>query len=171
MTETRNGFARNLNALLAERHMTPLDLAKALKIAQTTVYSWTQGKAIPRADKMDAICRYLHIYPEELLRTGVPASVLIDDRKRYTDFVIPDDLMSPRLLAGDIVIADKQKDVEDGKPALVRIGGVLACRTLSLVKGGVLISCMSGTIPPVFFAAGDPDLLILGPVIEARCTF
>lgn len=172
MTENRNSFSRNLNAILAERQMTPMDLAKALGIAQTTVYAWTQGKAVPRADKMEAICRYLMIYPEELLRTGVPESKIVyDDPKRYTDYTIQDDLMAPRLLAGDVVIVDKRKDVENGKPALIRLDGQLCCRTLSPVMGGVLVSCYSGVIPPAFYAVGDPDLVVIGPIIEARLKF
>lgn len=169
MTETRT-FSRNLNAALNERGLTAIDLARAIHVAQTTVYSWTQGKSIPRADKMEKVCRFLDIYPEELLRSGTPAPPVVDPR-RYVDFVIQDDLMAPRLLPGDFVIADKKKQPENGRPALVEIEGKLACRILSPVMGGVVVSCLSGTIPPAFYSVGDPDLVIVGAVIEGRVFF
>lgn len=169
MTETRT-FSRNLNAALNERGITPLELSRAIHVAQTTVYSWTQGKSVPRADKMEKVCRFLDIYPEELLRSGTPAPPVVDPR-RYVDFVINDESMAPRLMPGDFVVADKRKQPENGRPALVEINGKLACRILFPIIGGVVVSCLSGTIPPAYFSVGDSDLVVIGSVIEGRVFF
>lgn len=51
-------FAANLTRLMLENGLTQEQLAKELKIGQTTVSGWVTGKKFPRADMLGGICKF-----------------------------------------------------------------------------------------------------------------
>ena len=60
-------FGRNLKRLLAERDKTQAELCRRLKVSSATVSDWANGKKIPRADKLQAICVWLNCELSDLL--------------------------------------------------------------------------------------------------------
>lgn len=60
-------FGRNLKRLLAERDKTQAELCRRLKVSSATASDWANGKKIPRADKLQAICVWLNCGLSDLL--------------------------------------------------------------------------------------------------------
>ena len=60
-------FGRNLKRLLAERDKTQAELCRRLKVSSATASDWANGKKIPRADKLQAICVWLNCELSDLL--------------------------------------------------------------------------------------------------------
>jgi transcriptional regulator with XRE-family HTH domain len=60
-------FGRNLKRLLTERDKTQAELCRRLKVSSATVSDWANGKKIPRADKLQAICVWLNCELSDLL--------------------------------------------------------------------------------------------------------
>ena len=60
-------FGRNLKRLLEERDKTQAELCRRLKVSSATVSDWANGKKIPRADKLQAICVWLNCELSDLL--------------------------------------------------------------------------------------------------------
>lgn len=59
-------IAKNLKRLAYENHKTQADIARDLKLKQSTVSSWMTGKRLPRMDKVDMLCTYF-----DCLRTDI----------------------------------------------------------------------------------------------------
>jgi len=66
-------FGRNLKRLLAERDKTQAELCRRLKVSSATVSDWANGKKIPRADKLQAICVWLNCELSDLLEENPKA--------------------------------------------------------------------------------------------------
>lgn len=60
-------FSENLRYFLDLRKKTRAELAAAVGVAVSTVSYWMNGVKIPRADKLAAICRFLHIDMSDLI--------------------------------------------------------------------------------------------------------
>ena len=60
-------FGENLRRMLAERDKTQADLCRHLKVSSATASDWANGKKIPRADKLQAICVWLNCGLSDLL--------------------------------------------------------------------------------------------------------
>ncbi|ERL19786.1 DNA-binding helix-turn-helix protein [Oribacterium sp. oral taxon 078 str. F0263] len=61
-------FTSNLNRLLSLHGKTQLELAKYLKVSNTTVNNWAKGYNTPRMDKIDRICAFFKVAREDLLK-------------------------------------------------------------------------------------------------------
>ena len=53
--------------MLAERDKTQAELCRRLKVSSATASDWANGKKIPRADKLQAICVWLNCELSDLL--------------------------------------------------------------------------------------------------------
>lgn len=71
ISETAKKIGRNISNLLIERDKTQQELAEAIGVSKSTVSTWTNGKRIPRMDKVDLMCKYF----------GVERSAIIGDEK------------------------------------------------------------------------------------------
>ena len=60
-------FPEKLNAYMAREKISPEQLSQDLKIPMETIQAWLNGKRLPRAGAMDALCRCLGCTKEELL--------------------------------------------------------------------------------------------------------
>ena len=69
--ETKNIFAKNLSALLAENNETQAALAEILHVAASSVSGWCCGAKMPRMDKIEQIAFHF----------GVPRSRLIEENQ------------------------------------------------------------------------------------------
>lgn len=65
-------FRNNLVYYMELRGKTQIELAKATGAAASTVSYWMRGEKVPRADKLEAICRFLRIDMNDLLLERVP---------------------------------------------------------------------------------------------------
>ena len=64
-------FGRNLKRLLAERDKTQAELCRRLKVSSANASDWANGKKIPRADKLQAICVWLNCELSDLLEENL----------------------------------------------------------------------------------------------------
>jgi transcriptional regulator with XRE-family HTH domain len=60
-------FARNLNYFLELNEKKQIDLAKYLNVSTGLVSAWCQAKKMPRMDRIQSICNWLHIELSDLL--------------------------------------------------------------------------------------------------------
>ena len=67
-------FAKNLSYWLDFRNKTQLDLAKYMGVSTASVSNWCKGIKLPRMDKVDRICDYLHINHSDLMENKVHSS-------------------------------------------------------------------------------------------------
>lgn len=67
MEKLNETFSNNLNYFLELRQKNKSDLAKAIGVSTSTASAWCNGQKTPRADKVAAICRFLHISMNDLL--------------------------------------------------------------------------------------------------------
>lgn len=63
----RTIFARNLCYYLEKGSCSQAALSKHLNVSSAAVSMWCSGKKIPRMDKIESICRLLHIQKSDLL--------------------------------------------------------------------------------------------------------
>lgn len=73
-------FARNLKRRLSESNKTQADLARYLRVSTAAVSDWANGNKMPRADKIQSICNWLHIDLQDLLTE--PQKENVDPAKR-----------------------------------------------------------------------------------------
>lgn len=66
-TTTKSAIAKNLQHHLDVVGMSKKELASALEVNPSSVTFWVQGKATPRAEMVDKICKVLHISQADLL--------------------------------------------------------------------------------------------------------
>ena len=67
MKDLKITFARNLKQHLAEGDKTQADLARYLHVSTAAVSDWANGNKMPRTDKIQSICNWLHIDLQDLL--------------------------------------------------------------------------------------------------------
>jgi len=68
----RASFARNLKFYMAREGKSQADMAKRMKVSATTVSDWCNGRKVPRADKLQAICDWLCISMTQLTDNDDP---------------------------------------------------------------------------------------------------
>ena len=97
--ETAKKIGRNISNLLIERDKTQQELADAIGVSKSTVSTWTNGKRIPRMDKVDAMCKYF----------GVERSAIIGDGQipKKDTFVITNEMFGEISKAIDKAIEQK----------------------------------------------------------------
>lgn len=66
----REIFKNNLNNLMNETKTKQIDLAKYAEVSYQIVSAWVQGRAYPRAEAMEKLCRFF----------GVRQSALTEER-------------------------------------------------------------------------------------------
>lgn len=60
-------FAANLNRILAEKNFRQIDVAQSIGVSPQTFNTWTQGKAIPRMDKVQRLADFFCVSKSELI--------------------------------------------------------------------------------------------------------
>lgn len=65
--EYNKAVAANLRRIMYERDKTQADMARDLGIKKGTISTWMNGKHLPRMDKIDMMCKYLHCKRSDLL--------------------------------------------------------------------------------------------------------
>ena len=61
-------LGKNLTDIMYRRGVTQVQMSNELRVPKTTVSSWMNGRRMPRAAAMSAICHYLNCTREDLLR-------------------------------------------------------------------------------------------------------
>lgn len=79
-------FSENLRNALYMKGRTQADLAKAVKVSETSVSNWVNGVAVPRPKMVDAICAYLVCTREDLI---------MDHAKQV--FLAPEDVLADEM--------------------------------------------------------------------------
>lgn len=80
--ELKKIFSENLRRLLSERNKTQADLCRYMSVSSATASDWCNGKKIPRADKLQNICTWLHCDLSDLLedkKGGASSNEYYDD--------------------------------------------------------------------------------------------
>ena len=60
-------FSRNLRNMLYARNRSQVELAKALKVTETSVSYWVNGSVVPRHKTVDKICQFLNCSRDDLM--------------------------------------------------------------------------------------------------------
>ena len=93
----------------------------------------------------------------------------------YFGLKIQGDSMMPRMHDGDVVIVQKQPDVESGDVAIVCINGDKAtCKQLKKHANGITLIPYNSAYEPMFFTndeVRDKPITVLGKVVELRGKF
>ena len=93
----------------------------------------------------------------------------------YFGLKIQGDSMMPRMHDGDVVIVQKQPDVESGDIAIVCINGDKAtCKQLKKHTNGITLIPYNSAYEPMFFTndeVRDKPITVLGKVVELRGKF
>jgi repressor LexA len=63
-------IGKNIRTLRAWRNITATELAKALKISQSTISDWETGKKVPRAGNMQKLAQYFNVRITDLMSSG-----------------------------------------------------------------------------------------------------
>ena len=79
-------FSENLRNTLYMKGRTQADLAKAVKVSETSVSNWVNGVAVPRPKMVDAICAYLVCKREDLM---------LDHSKKV--MIAPEDILAAEM--------------------------------------------------------------------------
>lgn len=69
MRDRKDVFGENLTRLLELKDMSQSELARRIDSTSTSVSGWCAGNFMPRTDKIQKICRVLHVSESELLLT------------------------------------------------------------------------------------------------------
>ena len=77
MKTSREIFAHNLRMKLEAKNKTQAQLAKALKVSAVSVSRWVNGDAMPRAEMIDGICKFLVCTQEDLLTDHTKPALLL----------------------------------------------------------------------------------------------
>lgn len=93
----------------------------------------------------------------------------------YFGLKIQGDSMMPRMHDGDVVIVQKQSDVESGDVAIVCINGDKAtCKQIKKHTNGITLIPYNTAYEPMFFTeqeVHDKPITVLGKVVELRGKF
>ena len=65
--ELKEIFSANLKRLLLEHDKSQADLRRYMGVSSATASDWCNGKKIPRADKLQAVCIWLNCEMSDLL--------------------------------------------------------------------------------------------------------
>lgn len=101
-------FSENLRNALYMKGRTQADLARTVKVSETSVSNWVNGLTVPRPKMVDAICAFLVCKREDLM---------VDHSKTV-------------LLAPEDVLADEMKD----RPELYGVFNMILRMTSSDVE-------------------------------------
>lgn len=61
-------FAKNLKYYMGQMNRTQTDLCKYMKVSSATVSDWCNGRKMPRADKIQAIAKWLGVNIGDLMQ-------------------------------------------------------------------------------------------------------
>ena len=67
MQLNRNTIAENIKTILNEKGLSQAEVAEAIGVSPQCFNTWTQGKAIPRMGKLQALADYLHVNKSDLI--------------------------------------------------------------------------------------------------------
>ena len=78
----RDIFSNNLKHLLSENEKTQADMCKYMNISSATASDWCNSKKMPRADKLQSLCTWLHCELNDLIGERPAASAAPSDAKK-----------------------------------------------------------------------------------------
>ena len=129
--ETKNIFAKNLSALLAENNETQAALAEILHVAASSVSGWCCGAKMPRMDKIEQIA----------LHFGVPRSRLIEENRFPSSNAQPIDLdrvpLVGRIACGQPILAEEHIEDYVDMPRHINADFALECHGDSMTGAGI----------------------------------
>lgn len=83
-------IANNLNRYLAKNDKSQVDLSTYMNVSQATVSNWCKGLKMPRMDKIDRICDFLHCKRSDLMEEKEDSDdcyYLNEDAKEMAQFL------------------------------------------------------------------------------------
>lgn len=86
--DSRKIFAENLNRLMQKNQKSQGDIVADLKIKQTTLSDWINGKNFPRIDKIELLANYFGVQKSDLIekydpdRTNLPLEEYVKLNKK-----------------------------------------------------------------------------------------
>ena len=93
MKTSREIFAHNLRNKLDAKNKKQSELAKYLDVSAVSVSRWVNGDAMPRAEMIDGICRFLVCTQEDLLTDHSKVAVMLPQ-----DIIAEEIENNPRLM-------------------------------------------------------------------------
>lgn len=81
-------FARNLKTYMDELDMSQRDLANALEVNESTVHCWLHGKAVPRMDKIEKLCKLFNCSRNDLITNTILPDYCIEVKGSRTLHVL-----------------------------------------------------------------------------------
>ncbi len=180
--------------LLRERYgIGQKKLAIELKLSQPTISDWETGRKVPSSKSTQKLADYFDVSIDYLLgRADFDVQAPVEIQKRtFSHHVEPEQLarvydslddcfalrvrgssMAPRMLDGDVVIVQKQRDIENGSTMLFLLDqSEVLLRRVKLQSAGVLLIPVNPAYDPLYYPSHNipsPSIMILGRVIELR---
>lgn len=68
-------IAKNLKRIAYDHQKTQADIARDLKIKQSTVSSWMTGMRVPRMNKIDLLCHYFNCTRSDIMGEKAPGEM------------------------------------------------------------------------------------------------
>ena len=93
MKTSREIFSYNLRNKLDAKNKKQSELAKFLGVSAVSVSRWVNGDAMPRADMIDGICRFLLCSQEDLMTDHTKVAVMLPQ-----DIIAEEIQNNPRLM-------------------------------------------------------------------------
>lgn len=130
--EIRRVFAANLNRFLTASGIKQNEIAKMLRVAESTVSSWCSGAKLPRMPKIDQLAQIF----------GVQRSDLLEEKCALPSNMYPAKWREPVPLVGDIacgtpILAEQNITDYVQTPEHIHADFALRCRGESMIDAGV----------------------------------
>lgn len=125
-------FAANLNRFLTASGIKQNEIAKMLRVAESTVSSWCNGAKLPRMPKIDHLAQIF----------GVQRSDLLEEKRALPPYMYPAKWREPVPLIGDIacgtpILAEQNITDYVQTPEHVYCDFALKCHGDSMINAGI----------------------------------
>lgn len=155
----RIASAYHVNPMWLMGYDAPMRPSNAVKGIRVPVLG-TVHAGVP-IDAVEDVLGYEEITPQ-MAMTG-----------EFFGLIVRGDCMEPRFRDGDVVIVRQQNDAESGDivVVLIRESEAEIRKLAKYENGSVALVPTNSAYPPAVFGAGDPQLAIVGKVVELRAKF
>lgn len=179
-----------IKRLRIQKGLSQQELANLCCVHQTAVSQWENGRTVPDRNSLTLLAAALGVSVEVLLGLEKPRDEnLIPGFDRITAelaerrlgavnhfaLTVNDASMSPTLLCGDTVIADRRIEVKNGDVAVIAIGSSELSVKRIIKKGtSLMLVPENPAFEPMLFSGKEVDEMpvkILGKVVELRRKF
>lgn len=116
--------------------------------------------------------------PIEAIEDIIDYEEISEDMSRQGDYFalqIKGDSMEPRISSGDVVIVQKQAQIDSGQIGIVIVNGHEAtCKKIMYTESGMMLISLNPIYDPTFYAAEqivNLPVVIIGKVVELRAKF